>query len=165
MEPEGAGEGITAAMVGDISDELRARREGENGHRSMPHTADTRLQAWGTTREQCLTEAVRAMVEAFADVSGAHPATMERVRLAPGDDADLLVALLEEVVYRLEVAGRIPVDVEAEPTYDGGLAVRLSLADLADVTVIGAAPKGVSWQELHIAPDAYGWSCTVIVDV
>ncbi|MER6068593.1 archease [Streptomyces sp. NPDC001852] len=152
-------------MVGDISDELRARREGENGHRSMPHTADTRLQAWGTTREQCLAEAVRAMVEAFADASEAHPTTMERIRLAPGDDADLLVALLDEVVYRLEVAGRIPVDVEAEPADDGGLAVRLSLTDLADVAVVGAVPKGVSWQDLHIGPDAYGWSCSVIVDV
>jgi SHS2 domain-containing protein len=152
-------------MVGDISDELRARREGDNGHRSMPHTADTRLQAWGTTREHCLTEAVRAMVEAFADVSHAHPTTMERLRLAPGDDADLLVTLLDEVVYRLEVTGRIPVDVEAEPADDGGLEVRLSLAGLADVPIVGAVPKGVSWQELHIGPDAYGWSCSVIVDV
>ncbi|MFB7509623.1 archease, partial [Streptomyces broussonetiae] len=86
-------------------------------------------------------------------------------RLAPGGDEELLVALLDEVVFRLEVAGRIPVDVEAEPTDDGGLEVRLSLADLTDVAVIGAAPKGVSWQELHIGPDPYGWSCTVIVDV
>ncbi|MFF4758251.1 archease [Streptomyces sp. NPDC001292] len=151
-------------MVGDIGDELRARRQGENGHCAMPHTADTRLRAWGTTREHCLAEAVRAMVEAFADVSEAHPSAVERVRLAPGGDEDLLVALLDEVVFRLEVTGRVPVDVEAEPS-DGGLEVRLSLADLTDVTVTGAAPKGVSWQELHIGPDAYGWSCTVIVDV
>ncbi|MEU6773172.1 archease [Streptomyces sp. NPDC046759] len=152
-------------MVGDISDELRARRQGENGHRSMPHTADTRLQAWGTTREDCLAEAVRAMVEAFADVSQAHPTALERVRLTPGDDEELLVALLDEVVFRLEVAGRVPVDAEVESARDGGLEVRLSLADLADVPVIGAVPKGVSWQELRIAPDAYGWSCAVIVDV
>ncbi|WEO99615.1 archease [Streptomyces sp. FXJ1.172] len=152
-------------MVGDIGDELQARREGENGHCAMPHTADTRLHAWGTTREHCLTEAVRALVEAFAEVSDIHPSGVERIRLAPGGDEDLLVALLDEVVFRLEVAGRVPVDVEAEATDDGGLEVRLSLADLADVTVIGAAPKGVSWQELHIGPDPYGWTCTVIVDV
>ncbi|MEU9478007.1 archease [Streptomyces sp. NPDC048191] len=152
-------------MVGDIGDELKARREGENGHCAMPHTADTRLHAWGTTREHCLTEAVRALVDAFADVSDVHPTAVERVRLAPGGDEELLVALLDEVVFRLEVAGRVPVDVEAEPTDDGGVEVRLSLADLGDVTVVGAAPKGVSWQELHIGPDSYGWTCTVIVDV
>ncbi|MFB7508035.1 archease, partial [Streptomyces broussonetiae] len=62
-------------MVGDIGDELQARREGENGHCVMPHTADIRLHAWGTTREHCLTEAVRALVEAFAEVSHARPST------------------------------------------------------------------------------------------
>jgi SHS2 domain-containing protein len=152
-------------MVGDIGDELRARREGENGHCAMPHTADTRLHAWGPTREQCLAEAVRAMVEAFADVSHVRSATVQRVRLAPAGDEDLLVDLLDEVVFRLEVAGLVPVDVEVEPTEDGGLEARLSLAELADVAVTGAVPKGASWQELHIGPDPYGWSCTVIVDV
>ncbi|WBO61829.1 archease [Streptomyces camelliae] len=152
-------------MVGDIGDELRARREGEDGHCVLPHTADTRLHAWGTTREHCLTEAVRALVETFADVSDVHPTAVERVRLAPGGDEDLLVALLNEVVYRLEVAGRVPVDVEVEATDDGAVEARLSLAGLGDVTVVGAAPKGVSWQDLHIGPDAYGWTCAVIVDV
>ncbi|AOR36114.1 hypothetical protein BFF78_38205 [Streptomyces fodineus] len=152
-------------MVGDIGDELRARREGENGHCLIPHTADMRLQAWGTTRERCLAEAVSALVEAFADVSDVHPTTVERVRIAPGADEDLLVALLDEVVFRLEVAGLIPVDTEVEPTDDDALEARLSLAGLTDVTVVGAAPKGVSWQELRFGPDPYGWSCTVIVDV
>lgn len=151
-------------MVGDIGDELRARREGDSGHRTLPHTADTRVQAWGTTRERCLSEAVRGMVEAFADVSGAHPGTVERLRLGPAGDEELLTGLLDEVIYRLEVTGRIPVDVEVEPA-DGGLEVRLSLADLNRATVTGAAPKGVSWQGLHIGPDPYGWSCSVIVDV
>ncbi|MCT7355218.1 archease [Streptomyces sp. 15-116A] len=151
-------------MVGDIGDELRARRQGESGHRTVPHTADTRVQAWGTTRERCLAEAVRGMVEAFADVSEAHPSGVERVRLGPGGDEELLTALLDEVIYRVEVAGRIPVEVEVEPS-GGGLEVRLSLADLTQATVTGAAPKGVSWQGLRLGPDPYGWSCSVIVDV
>ncbi|WP_225829886.1 archease [Streptomyces sp. NK08204] len=152
-------------MVGDIGDDLLARRHGENGHRVLPHTADTRLHAWGTSREHCLAEAVRALVDAFAEVSDVHPTSVERVRLDPAGDEDLLVALLDEVVFRLEVAGLIPVDVEVEATDDGGVEARLCLAALADVDVIGAAPKGISWQELHIGPDPYGWSCTVIVDV
>ena len=152
-------------MVGDLDDEVRARRQGESGHRAMPHTADTRVQAWGPTREGCLAEAVRGMVECFAEASRVRSTAVERVRLAPGSDEDLLVALLDEVVFRLEVAGRVPVDGEVEAAADGGLEVRLTVADLADVDIIGAVPKGVSWQELHIGPDAYGWSCTAIVDV
>ena len=152
-------------MVGDLDDELRARRQGESGHRSMPHTADTRVRAWGPTREGCLAEAVRGMVGCFAEVSGVRPTAVERVRLAPGGDEDLLVALLDEVVFRLEVAGRVPVDVEVGTAGDCGLEVRLAVAVLADVDIVGAVPKGVSWQGLHIGPDPHGWSCTAIVDV
>lgn len=152
-------------MVGDLDDELRARRQGESGHRSVPHTADVRLQAWGPTREGCLAESVRGMVACFAEVSGVRSTAMERVRLAPGSDEDLLIALLDEVVFRLEVAGQVPVDVEVAAADDGGLDVRLAVAELTDVDIIGAAPKGVSWQGLRIGPDPHGWSCTAIVDV
>ncbi|WP_328868810.1 archease [Streptomyces sp. NBC_00287] len=152
-------------MVGDLDDELRARRQGESGHRSMPHTADTRVQAWGPTRDECLAEAARGMVGCFAEVSDVGPTAVERVRLAPSGDEDLLIALLDEVVYRVEVAGRVPVDVEVETAADGALEVRLAVTDLTDVDIIGAVPKGVSWQGLHIGPDPHGWSCTVIVDV
>ncbi|WP_030185096.1 archease [Streptomyces sp. NRRL S-813] len=150
-------------MVGDTGDDREARRQGENGHRAVPHTADVRLEAWATSRERCLTEAALAMVDCFADVSGVRPAAVEHVRLAEGSDEDLLAALLDEVIYRLEVQGRIPVDVAAAEV-DDGLDVHLAMAPLADVEIIGAAPKGVSWHGMHIGPDPYGWSCAVTVD-
>ncbi|MGW5419806.1 archease [Streptomyces sp. NPDC003943] len=154
-------------MVGDLDDELRARRHGGSGHRSVPHTADAQVRAWGPTREACLAEAVLGMIECFAEVSGVRPTAVERVRLAPGSDEDLLVGLLDEFVFRLEVTGRIPVDVEVETAEedDGGLDVRSAVAELDQVEIIGAVPKGISWQGLHIGPDPYGWSCTAIVDV
>jgi SHS2 domain-containing protein len=31
---------------------------GARGHRDVPHTADTRIEAWGPTREACLPGAV-----------------------------------------------------------------------------------------------------------
>ncbi|MGW2490931.1 archease [Streptomyces sp. NPDC001606] len=152
-------------MAEDIDGGARERRGGASGHCAMPHTADTLLHAWGPSRERCLAEAVHALVETFAEVADARPVTEGRVRLGPADDEELLVALLDEVVFRLEVAGLVPVGVEVEPVGAGVLEARLSLARLADVTVVGAAPKGVSWQDLRIGPDAHGWSCAVIVDV
>ncbi|MFI2433259.1 archease [Streptomyces sp. NPDC018693] len=150
-------------MVGETGDERAARRQGENGHRAVPHTADLRIEAWGASREQCLGEAVLGMVECFADVSAAHPSAVERVRLPESDDDDLLAALLDEVIVGLEVRGRVPVDVEVEPA-DGDVEVRLAVAELADVEITGAAPKGVSWHGLRIGPDPYGWSCAVTID-
>lgn len=131
----------------------------------MPHTADVRIEAWGASRECCLAEAALGLVSSFAAVSAVRPTAVERVRFTEdASDDDLLAALLDEVVYRLEVHGQVPVDVAADAA-GGGLDVRLAVAPLADVEITGAAPKGVSWHGLRIGPDAYGWSCAVTVDV
>jgi SHS2 domain-containing protein len=151
-------------MVGDTNDDIQARRLGDSGHRAVPHTADVRIEAWGVSRERCLVEAALGMVECFADVSAVRPTAVERVRLAEEQDDDLLTALLDEVVFRLEVDGQVTVDLEAD-TVDDGLEVRLALAGLADVEIIGSVPKGISWHGMRIGPGPYGWSCAVTVDV
>jgi SHS2 domain-containing protein len=56
------------------------------------------------------------------------------------------------------------VDVEVE-SFDGDLDVRLAMAAVTAVQVIGAAPKAVSWNELHLGRGPYGWRCAVTVDV
>ncbi|WP_155059163.1 archease [Streptomyces blattellae] len=151
-------------MVGDMGDDITARRRGVSGHRLVPHTADVRVEAWGESRERCLVEAVTGMVEGFADVSGTRPTGVARLRLAEGTPEDLLTTLLDEVVFRLEVHGQVPVDVEAE-AFDEGLDVRMAVADLGVVEVVGAAPKGIAWENLRIEPGPYGWSCAVTIDV
>ncbi|MFI8191851.1 archease [Streptomyces sp. NPDC085946] len=150
-------------MVGDTGDDGRVRRPGGSGHRAVPHTADIRIEAWAGSREHCLAEAVLGMVECFADLSGVRPTAVDRVRLAEASDDDLLAALLDEVIYRLEVHGQVPVDVEADEA-DGDLDVRLAVARLADVEITGAVPKAVAWNELRIGPGPYGWSCAVTID-
>ncbi|MGW6907761.1 archease [Streptomyces sp. NPDC054940] len=151
-------------MVGDPDDDIETRRSGGSGHRTVPHTADVRIEAWGVSRERCLVEAALGMVECFADLTAVRPTSVERVHLEEDSDEELLTALLDEVVFRLDVDGRVPVDLEADTT-DGDLDVRLALADLADVEVTGATPKGISWHGLHFGPGPYGWSCAVTVDV
>ena len=42
------------------------------GHRTVPHTADLRVEAWAPTREACLAEAVRGLVDRFAVVAAAR---------------------------------------------------------------------------------------------
>ncbi|MEU5366457.1 archease [Streptomyces sp. NPDC005925] len=150
-------------MVGEADDDRQVRRQGESGHRAVSHPEDIRVEAWAADRERCLAEAVVGMVECFADVSGVRATDVDRLRLDDGSDDDLLATLLDEVIYRLEVHGQVPVDVEAEDA-EGGLDIRLSVAGLAEVRVTGTAPRFVDWQDLHIGPDAYGWSCAVTLD-
>jgi SHS2 domain-containing protein len=136
------------------------------GHRSVPHTADLRIEAWGPTREDCIAEAVRGLVESFADISGAGCHHAVECHLAAGSDADLLAAAVEEVIYRLDTSGEVPVAVAAGRAADGGIDLVLRAVSATAAEIVGAAPKAVSLSGLACAPDAAGrWSCAVTIDV
>ncbi|MGP3982926.1 archease [Streptomyces sp. KR80] len=134
------------------------------GHRAVPHTADIRLEAWAPTRDECIAEAVLGLVESFADVSRVRPARLVTVSVAEGPAEDMLLAVLDEVIYRLDVHGEVPVDIEADAA-DGSLDLRLAVADTDAVEPIGASPKAVSLHGLRFATDHARWSCSVTVDV
>ncbi|WP_051826881.1 archease [Kitasatospora aureofaciens] len=86
----------------------------------MPHTADLRLVAWAPTAEGCVHEAVHAVVEGFADTSGARPAGERTCAVTADSDEDLLVSVLEEVIYRMDVDGGIPLATEVDMIRDSG---------------------------------------------
>ena len=119
----------------EVEEELAWLRErlapgAGQGHRTVPHTADLRIEAWALTREACLAEAVRGLVDRFAVVASARTRHTAERRFIAGHDEDLLVAIIEEVIYRLDADGEVPVAVAVRPAPDGGIILVLSLADL-----------------------------------
>jgi protein archease len=137
-----------------------------SGHRGVPHAADLRIEAWADTREECVAEAVRALVNSFAEPeaqSGRHAVK----RHVTGDtDADLVAAAIEEVIYGLDTRGEIPVAVAARRAADDGLDLTLHLAGLDQVEITGAVPKAASLSGLRCGRDESGrWSCAVTIDV
>jgi SHS2 domain-containing protein len=134
---------------------------GERGHRSVPHTADTRIEAWAPTRETCLAEAVAGLVASFVDTTGAHPVRTATVDLTADSDADTLVEVLDEVIYLLDTQGDVPIDTEVGP----GSAMQLYLTPVAGVRATGAAPKAVTLHDLRFERTGGGWSCAVTIDV
>ena len=148
---------------------LAPNRSGAVGHRTVPHTADLRVEAWAPTAEGCIAEAVRATVESFADTSGAAVAGERACVVTAGSGDDLLASVLEEVVYRLDADGEIPIGVDVEtyrPEGGGpGLRVRFRMADTRTVRETGAVPKAVSLHGLRLRNGPGGWTCGVTLDV
>jgi SHS2 domain-containing protein len=139
--------------------------QASSGHRLLPHTADVIVEAWGPTRDACLREAVMGLVEVFADVDGV--AAPDSVPLsfpqAPGEE--LLVGLLEEVLYLLDAEGRVPVDVSLTSAADGGLGGAFRVVSAAAVEQRGAVPKAITRHGLEFGQDAGVWRCRATVDV
>lgn len=141
------------------------RSAASRGHRSVPHTADSRIEAWAQTREACIAEAVRSLLDTFADTSRVRPGRTDELTVPPGSDADMLVTVLDEVIYRLEVDGELVLYADVAPAADGGLRVRLRLGDAAQAEETGAVPKAVSLHDLRFTGGPSGWSCAVTIDV
>jgi phage shock protein A len=153
----------------EVEDELariKERLASRAGHRTVPHTADLRIEAWAPTREECLAEAVHGLVDSFAVVAGRPPQRRARRHMTARLDEDLLVAVIDEVIYRLDAESQIPVSVTVQCAPDGGVIVLFALIPVAEAEITGAVPKAASLHDLRCAPDATGrWSCAVTVDV
>lgn len=159
---------LEATMDDDHGHDGRTHRQDGRayGHREIDHTADTAFEAWGPNRAACFGEAVRALVASFADTTDVRATDRHDVDLAPGaDDEDLLVDLLDEVIYLLDVRGVVPVGGRIRDRDDGGITGHLDVVDTSEVRPSGAVPKAITYHGLEVTADEDGWRCRVTVDV
>jgi protein archease len=140
-------------------------RRGCRGHRSLPHTADVIIEAWGPDLAACCEEAVVALVETYARPGAAAIVAARAVHVPPGPVDDMLLDLLEEVVFALDVAEGIPIRARVLTSGDGGLEARLALADPAGVEPAGAVPKAISRSGLEVTRRPEMVRCRFLVDV
>jgi len=135
-------------------------------HRKALHPADLRIEAWGPTREECLAEAVRGLVDSFAIVTDRPPHARAERHMTALTDEDLLLAVIDEVLRWLDADGEIPLSVVVRPAPDGGIIMFLVLVRAADAEIIGAVPKAASPHGLRCSPDLAGrWTCVVTIDM
>ncbi|HEU5157470.1 MAG TPA: archease [Streptosporangiaceae bacterium] len=133
----------------------------------VPHTADVALEAWAPTMHECVAQAVHALVGSFVElhdgVDGGAPGreSVAIDREPAADPDDLLVSVLDEAIYQVEVHGRVPVGV----SFDERAGVRFETVPLDDVRIVGAIPKAVSLHELRFGRSGDLWRCHVTVDV
>jgi len=139
--------------------------EAASGFQLMPHTADVMVSAWGSTLEGCLTEAAHGLVASFAEVSDAAPEDRVEFTCEPGPESELLVELLDEVIYAIDAWDVVPVRIDVRRTDEGGLAGEFGVVERGHVRVVGPAPKAVTRHDLSVEQVDSGWRCRVVVDV
>jgi SHS2 domain-containing protein len=135
------------------------------GHRLLPHTADLIIEAWGRARNQCIEQAALGLVESFLDVRSAVASESVITDLPAMDDVELLITVLEEVIYVVDAKGMVPVAASLREERTGGFRAVFDVVPLDDVTSIGPVPKGIARHAMHFGEDDGSWSCHVIVDV
>jgi SHS2 domain-containing protein len=143
----------------------------ERGHRMLDHTADVILEAWGPDLAACCEEAVAALVETYAErgpgTSGSSAARPlgSAVRLPPASPEELVLRVLDEVVYALDTSPAVPVAATVTPRADGGLDVELQTVARAVVEPTGSVPKAIARSGLEVVHRPGRVRCRVLVDV
>lgn len=139
------------------------------GFRVLPHVADLILEAWGPGRPECFAAAVQGLVATFADAGGTPADRSVGFSVTGATDEDLVVRLLEEVIFLVDAEGRVPVSVTVTDAAAGRLRGSFGTVAVERVEESGALPKGVSRSGVEFACDDAGdghrCRCRVIVDV
>ncbi|MGI5284290.1 archease [Nonomuraea polychroma] len=134
----------------------------------MSHVVGIIVEAWADTREECLAEAVQALVENFADVGDAVPDDSVVIVSAEETDEALLMDVLDEAIYQVEACHRVAVDVSVDERTKatmGQVEVRLATVPVGAVERVGPVPKAVAVQQLRFGKTDGMWRAHVDVDV
>jgi SHS2 domain-containing protein len=139
--------------------------EDEAGHRLVRHDEDLTLEAWGRGRADCVAEAVRALMETFAEPGAAVPLRTLTWTFHPRCDDELLVDVLAEALCQVEDHDRLPVDLELVDGQSGTVLVRFAVVPVALVTRIAELPAAIVADGAELHRVCGGWRCRAAIEV
>lgn len=136
-------------------------------HTWEEHTGEVLLKVSAPTAEELFAEAGRALAELLAgkEQLTRHPAPdagPEAVVVEASDREALLVAWLNELVWRSETHKRIYSEVAVESVDDHRLVAAVRGFEPSHIRT---AVKAATLHRLRIAHDADQWHATVVLDV
>ena len=137
-----------------------------DGVRILEHTADTGIEAQGATLEQCFARAAAGMFACFMGDGRDDEGAALDVEVQADSPEELLVAWLEELLYRAEVDGLLLHTFEVMEVGRSSLKARVRGRRLRpDDEPAGAAVKAVTRHGLSVGRAGGRWRATVLFDV
>ncbi|MGH2627958.1 MAG: archease [Anaerolineales bacterium] len=131
-------------------------------YHEIDHTADWALEVRGANLGELLANAAEGMIELMQAERSPSKGRRRRLRLHAADAESLLVAWLEELVVRMEMA----------PVTFGAFQVRANEgasleAEYTEWTRAGLKKmiKAVTFHDLRVESGRNGWQTTVVFDV
>jgi SHS2 domain-containing protein len=134
------------------------------GHHSFAeHTGEVELYIEGASLADLFEEAGRALAALMRGEPGArlHGAD-ERVSVCAPDREALLVAWLDELIFRAETNKRIYSDLRVERISDRELHAVIRGAHPKSLRT---AVKAATYHRLRVEGDEHGWRASVVLDV
>jgi len=137
--------------------------------RAREHTADLGLEVWAATLDRLFVDAAVGLADAITDASALRETEGVEVTVEEPALDLLLVAWLEELLYRFETTGALARGGEARVVEGtSGWRVEATLrGERFDATrhPLRVTVKAITYHALEVARDEQGWRARVIFDI
>jgi SHS2 domain-containing protein len=135
-------------------------------YEQFPHTADIGVRVFGKDLKELFENAAFAMFDIMADLEGLTGDTVEEFRLSASDDEELLVAWLDELLYRSCTKGTIYYKFTVSVLAGGRLeASAVGRPVGANRNRLKTEIKAATYGGLEIRKSGGGYSVEIIFDV
>jgi protein archease len=136
------------------------------GHELVEHTADIGIRCWGATPAELFREAALALFEVIlgpAVSSGEQELVLD---LQASSHEELLVAWLNELLYRFEIEGFLPGEITFAWLEEKRLHAQLTGEHYDQVRwPLERQVKAATYHLLEIERPAGGWRATIYLDL
>lgn len=133
----------------------------------IDHTGDLGIRVWGKSLEELFTNAAHALFETVAVLDTIDPIEQFQIQVEAESVAELMVAWLDELIFRHEVDEVFFNCVEIVKISETCLSAN-AYGDPADFTkhVVFTEIKSVTYHQLSVCQSAEGkWTANVIFDL
>lgn len=135
-------------------------------YKTIEHTADIGIAVEAKTVEELFASIACAMFDLMVDLSEVQPAQKAEVSLCADSLEELLVAWLNELIFRAEVSGMFFSKFEVESVGETFLvASAWGEPYRQDKHSIDQTVKAATYHELEVSQSDGSWSARVIFDV
>ena len=136
----------------------------------IEHTADVGLELRAATIDELFVDAAAGLVDVITDAASVEPHAERAVEVEAAALDLLLVAWLEELLYRFDVDGELYARGAARVVEgaSGAWSVQARLAGERFDSArhpLKVQVKAITYHELEVARDEQGWRARVIFDI
>ncbi len=140
-------------------------KEPGKDHGTLEHMADLGLWVEADSRQELMASAVCALAELMYRGPRQGEIQWLPLELEGADPADLLVQLLNEVIYLAEAEGLLAVALVVSELRPDALVARLGALPLGPGHRVGQPIKAVTYHQARVEPAGERWRAQVVLDV
>ena len=131
----------------------------------LDHTADIRLEVWGTSLEKLFIYAAKSLSTLLTSPTEPNSEEQIQVALEGGELDELLVNWLREILYFTQTRRIVVTDADIVELSETSLKARLKVRKKRIGAETSIEVKGVTYHGISIRVNDQGYTAQIIVDI